>query len=144
MYLKLLKEISREILRPLTMLFNMSLHHSIIPSDWKMAKVTPILKKRDRKLPENYRPISLTSIIGKLFETIIPDKVVNYLECNSLILDSQNGFCNNISCLSNILRSITSFLQSMMFLNHLILFIWTFRRRLIKLHTTSYLIKSRK
>lgn len=100
---KLLKEISDEISSPLTQLFNMSLQNGVVPRDWKMANVTPIFKKGDRKLPGNYRPISLTSTIGKLFETIVRDKMVQYLECNSLIQDSQHGFRNNRSCLSNLL-----------------------------------------
>ncbi len=44
-YPKLFKEISKEIHSPLTMLFNMSLQHGIIPNDWKLANVAPIFKK---------------------------------------------------------------------------------------------------
>ncbi len=87
----------------------MSLRCSVVLSDWKIANVTPIFKKDDRKLPDNYRPISLTSIIGKLLETIIRNRVVNYLECNSLIKDLQHGFHNKRSCLSNLLTFYNEF-----------------------------------
>ena len=52
---------------------------------------------------ENYRPISLTSQISKLFESIIRDTVVCHLEENRLILDSQHVFRKGRSCLSNLL-----------------------------------------
>ncbi len=82
----------------------MSLRYSAVPSDWKIANVPPIFKKGDRKLHDNCRPIRLTSIIGKLLETIIRDTVRNFLECNSLIKDSQHEFLNKSSCLSNLLK----------------------------------------
>ncbi len=65
--------------------------------------MTPIFKKGDKKIPGNYRPISLTSVVGKLLESIIRDKTVSYLESHSLIGDSQHGFRNKRSCLSNLL-----------------------------------------
>ena len=102
-YPKLLKETKSEILSSLTTVFNMSLRQGIVPSDWKKANVTPIFKKGDKKIPGNYRPISLTSVVGKLLESIIREKIVRYLESHSLIGDSQHGFRNKRSCLSNLL-----------------------------------------
>ncbi len=49
-YSKLLQDISREILSPLTMVFNMPLQHSIVPSDRNLASVTPVFKKRRPKI----------------------------------------------------------------------------------------------
>lgn len=56
-YSKLLKDITREILNPLAMLFTMPLAYGVIPIDWEMANVTPILKQGHRKLPDNYKPV---------------------------------------------------------------------------------------
>ncbi len=60
-----------------------------------------------RKVPEiyfgNYRPITLTSVVGKMLESIIRDKIVSYLDRHSLIRDSQYGFRHKRSCLSNLL-----------------------------------------
>ena len=42
----------------------------IVPDDWKTANVTPIFKKGNRQRVENYRPVSLTSLIGKVCETV--------------------------------------------------------------------------
>ena len=68
-----------------------------------MANVTPIYKKDNRNQPCNYRPISLTSQICKLFESIARDSIVDYLESNQLINDSQHGFRRGRSCLTNLL-----------------------------------------
>ena len=56
-----------------------------VPSDWKIANVTPIFKKGSKSKTENYRPVSLTSVPCKLMESIIRDKVVNHLTINHLI-----------------------------------------------------------
>jgi len=101
---KLLIEVQNEIAYPLLLLFKQSLSESSIPQDWKQANVTPIFKKGSRNSVENYRPVSLTSQICKLFETIMRDALVHYLENNHLILDSQHGFRKGRSCLTNLLE----------------------------------------
>ena len=100
---RILKEVKTVICKPLCMIFNKSLTSGKVPSEWKLANVTPIHKKGDKSIPGNYRPISLTSVVGKLMETIIRDKVVYHLEENKLIHDSQHGFRNKRSCLTNLL-----------------------------------------
>ena len=52
---------------------------------------------------ENYRPVSLTSLICKVFKSIIRDSIVEYLESNQLITTSQHGFRKGRSCLTNLL-----------------------------------------
>ena len=74
-----------------------------MPNEWKLANVTPIFKKGSKSLPSNYRPISLTSVVCKMLETLIRDKLVNHLEENYLIKNTQHGFRNKRSCLTNLL-----------------------------------------
>ena len=74
-----------------------------MPLDWRTANVTPIYKKGSRQVPGNYRPISLTSQVGKLLESIIKDAVVQHLKTNKLINESQHGFTARKSCLTNLL-----------------------------------------
>ena len=74
-----------------------------IPEDWKLANVTAIHKKGNRQDPGNYRPISLTSVVGKTMERLTKDKLVDYLERNKLIIDSQHGLRHGRSCLTNLL-----------------------------------------
>ena len=57
---KLLKELSVEIAPIHTILFNKSVTTGIVPSDWRIAHVSPVYKKGLKCNPENYRPISLT------------------------------------------------------------------------------------
>ena len=100
---RILKEVKHEITKPLSMIFNKSLTFGKVPNEWKLANVTPIFKKGDKSQPKNYRPISLTSVACKLMETLIRDKLVNFLEENKIIKDSQHGFRNKRSCLTNLL-----------------------------------------
>lgn len=88
---------------PLAEIFAQSFADGTCPSQWKEANVTPIFKKGSKKSPGNYRPISLTSIIGKLMESMITDKITDFLETNNLIGESQHGFRHNRSCLTNLL-----------------------------------------
>ena len=76
---KLLKEIVEQISTPLTKVFNFSLQEGIVPSEWKDANITSLFKKGWRNKPENYRPVSLTSIVCKLLETLIRDHMVEFL-----------------------------------------------------------------
>ncbi|HEX8808198.1 MAG TPA: hypothetical protein VF760_04300 [Xanthobacteraceae bacterium] len=77
---KLLYELKSEIAKPLAILFNMSLRSGKIPQEWKDAHVTALCKKGAKDKCENYRPISLTSIVGKLLESLIKDKIVVHLD----------------------------------------------------------------
>jgi len=72
-------------------------------------------KKGDRSQAENYRPVSLTSVICKLFESIMRDAIVHHLETKLLIGNSQHGFRKGRSCLTNLLSfldKVTSHIDS--------------------------------
>jgi len=69
-----------------------------------LTNVTPIFKKGSRKHPANYRPVSLTSQICKIFEIKVKAKIMNFLETNHLICNSQHGFWSKRSCLTNLLE----------------------------------------
>ena len=100
---RILKEVKYQISKPLSVLFNKSLAAGKVPSDWKLANVTPIFKKGEKSQPGNYRPISLTSVICKLMETIIRENMVTFFEENHIINSSQHGFRSKRSCLTNLL-----------------------------------------
>ena len=85
------------------MIFNKSINSGGVPDIWKLANVTPIQEKGDIVLPINYRPISLTSVVYTLMETIIRDKLVAFLSENILIENTQHGFRHKRLCLINLL-----------------------------------------
>ena len=99
----LLLDICDYISEPLILIFNMSIHLKQVPADWKHANVTLIFKKGDKSDPGNYRPISLTSQICKVLESILRDNIVNHLSTHTLLLKSQHGFTKGKSCLTNLL-----------------------------------------
>lgn len=100
----LLKETKHQLITPLTMLFMKSIEEAVIPESWKQANVSAIFKKGDRKKPENYRPISLTSVPGKMLEKIIRDALVKHMSSNDLFSDVQHGFISGKSCVTQLLE----------------------------------------
>jgi len=88
----------------LAIIYNKSIESGQVPLDWKTANVTPIFKKGAKSSPDNYRPISLTSIPCKIMESIMKDCIVNHLITNHLINSSQHGFMANKSCTTNLLE----------------------------------------
>lgn len=101
---KLLQSVNDAICSPLTMLFRQSLSEGCVPEDWRQANVAPVFKKGHRSSVGNYRPISLTSIICKIMESIIRDGIVDHLHANGTIKASQHGFMSKRSCLTNLLE----------------------------------------
>lgn len=89
---------------PLTSIFNKSLNEGAIPEIWKCANVTAIFKNGERSKPSNYRPISLTSVPGKLMERIIRDALVNHMTTNNLFCEEQHGFIKGKSCATQLLE----------------------------------------
>jgi len=71
-----LKEVALEISVPLCVIYNSSLRDGQVPLEWKRANVTLLFKKGSKGNPENYRPISQTSYIGKVLESILQDKML--------------------------------------------------------------------
>lgn len=100
----LLKELAEETAPALAMIFTKSLDEGVVPTDWREANVTPIFKKGSKSVPGNYRPVSLTSVVCKLMESMIRDELTIHLECNKLIEDSQHGFMHGRSCATNLLE----------------------------------------
>src|SRR5258706_8365804 len=100
---RVLHQLQGQLVEPLKIMFEKSLHDGEIPKDWKTANVTPIFKKGSRNQVGNYRPVSLTSQISKVLESLIRDAIVEHLDRHDLIRSSQHGFRHGRSCLSNLL-----------------------------------------
>jgi len=89
---RLIWECADLICIPIRDIFNQSVSQSIFPDDWKRAKVTPLFKQGDRDDLNNYRPISVISVIAKAFERIVYDQLYAYLEEHNIICKYQSGF----------------------------------------------------
>ena len=88
----LIKLVKSDLLKPLTTIINQSLHIDIFPDKLKIAKVNPLFKKGDSTLIENYRPITLSPAISKIFERVIFNQMNDYFTLNHLFYDKQYGF----------------------------------------------------
>ena len=89
---------------PLEKIFKLSLSTGECPEDWRSANITPIHKKGDRTNPANYRPVSLTSQVCKILESIVRKQILEHLAANNILSDRQHGFREGRSCLSNLLE----------------------------------------
>lgn len=90
---RILKQVAHVICKPLAKLFNMSLSNGVLPHIWKIAMVTPVFKNKGT--PDdvnNYRPISVTSVICKLLEKIIVKHLNNFILENNILYKYQSGF----------------------------------------------------
>ena len=88
----MLKELADFISVPIAILLNKTIQEGEIPDDWKKANVSAIFKKGAKGLAENYRPISLTSLVCKLMETFVKDAILTHLLENNLLSPKQFGF----------------------------------------------------
>jgi hypothetical protein len=73
---KALKETAAILVKPLTKIYNASLQSGIVPDLWKLGNIIAFFKKGDKSDPGNYRPVNLTSIVGKLMEKIVRKVIV--------------------------------------------------------------------
>ena len=84
-----------------------------MPDEWKLANIIPVHKKGKKQHVENYRPISLLSVLSKVLERFVLTKIRDHLLC--LINNAQHGFIPGRSCttqLLQVLRLIGSLLDS--------------------------------
>ena len=102
----LLKQLISVITHPMSLLFTSFFSVGSIPSSWKRAVITPIHKKGSLADPANYRPVSLTSVFGKIMERIIAADLLDYLLGNNLLNSGHHGFLSKRSTLTNLLESV--------------------------------------
>ena len=88
----LIKHLPLETKRVVLSLFNKILATGSIPKTWKEAEITMIPKKGDSWDPKNYRPISITACLSKLFEKLVAKRINQFLKKNNIIVDFQSGF----------------------------------------------------
>ena len=96
---KLLKRCAPFFANNIMTLFNCSIAIGTFPSCWKMANVTPVYKKKGSKSDvENYRPISVLPVLGRLLERTIAIQLQSYCDASHIIPIQQFGFRKYSSC----------------------------------------------
>ena len=103
---RVLLELQKFLYIRLTILFNNSMEKGSIPCYWKNVEITAIFKKGTKSNPASYRPISITSAVGKIIESIFKDIIVAYMNDYSLYCDCQYGFCKHRSCVTQLLHVV--------------------------------------
>lgn len=92
-----------EILMPVYMtLFNRVLNNGAIPENWTIGMILPLYKKGDQNDCDNYRGITLLSCLGKLFTSVLNDRLTKFSEATGLIEENQTGFRKGYSTIDHI------------------------------------------
>ena len=102
---KLIKYLKPALLKFLHFFFNLCINFGIHPANWKIAKVIMLHKAgKPEDLAGSYRPLSLTSCLGKLLEKAVADNLSNWAEANKKFNKQQNGFRKNRSTNDNLFK----------------------------------------
>ena len=88
---------------PLIILFQNSIKSPHFPDIWKKSNIIPVYKKNDKQLIQNYRPISLLPIFGKIFEKVVFSRIYNFLLSERLLNPNQSEFRPSDSCINQLL-----------------------------------------
>ncbi|RMB98957.1 hypothetical protein DUI87_24502 [Hirundo rustica rustica] len=89
---RVMRELADELVKPLSIIYQQSWLTGEAPDDWKLANVTPIHKKGGKEDPGNYRPVSLTSVPGKIMEQFILSLIMQNLQDGQGLRPSERGF----------------------------------------------------
>jgi hypothetical protein len=103
----MIKLAGTEIIPYLVDIFNLSIKEGKLPEEWKEAIVVPIFKGGERCKIQQYRPVSLTSCIGKVMERIIENRIQKIMDMKGGLHDTQHGFRKDFSCETQMLGLYT-------------------------------------
>ena len=108
-----LKICGGSILKPLELIFKSCIESGNFRIEWKKANVVPVHKKNNKHLIENYRPILLLPVCGKILERIICNKMFEFFSENELISQDQSWFRPGDSCNKQLLCITHDIYQSL-------------------------------
>ncbi|KAK4832481.1 LOW QUALITY PROTEIN: hypothetical protein QYF61_023528 [Mycteria americana] len=100
---RVLRELAEVLAKLLSIIYLQSWLTGEVPDDWRLANVMPIYMKDQKEDPGNYRPVSLTSVPGKITERFILSALNKHVQASQGIRPSQHGFRKGMSCLTNLI-----------------------------------------
>ena len=106
----LYRKFAEELVDPIFIIWKHSIDAGVMPEKTLLAYITPILKAVDRSLPVNYRPVSLTNHLTKIFERVLRRQIVGHLDAQGLMNKTQHGFRSRFSTITQILTYYDSVL----------------------------------
>lgn len=109
---KLLKYCAEELCLPISQMINMCFSLGIFPEDLKRTVIKPVHKKGNKNDITNYRPIALISIIAKIFEKALLNRIVDFIEQFNIISDMQSAYIKGRSTVRAIYIGICEILEA--------------------------------
>ena len=117
--IRMIKICDKSLLKPLILLFANSTKLSCYPGNWKRSNIVPVHKKNDKQLVNNYRPIFLLPIFGKIFEKVIFNQIYSFLLEEKLLNQNQSGFPPSDSCINQLLAITHDIFEALMLIHPL-------------------------
>ena len=109
--IRMLKIYDSVLVEPLSQIYKNCINSGVFPDIWKKSHIIPTYKKNDKCCINNYCPVSLLPICGKIFERILYNPLFLYLESNNLLTPHQSGFRPNDSCIYQLLSIVHIYLD---------------------------------
>ena len=98
-YPQILIKLLDPVSKPLALLLNKTMDEGCILRSWKLVYIS-IFNKGARNKAENYRPISLTSLVCKFMESFVKDSIMTHMRAENLLSSKQYGFINGRSTMT--------------------------------------------
>ena len=111
-----MKKYDSAIVKPLKILFKNCYSEGIFPDNSKKLNTCPFPQKGDKQIIDNYRPVSLKTVCGKIFERLIFNSLYQFLEEHNLLSIHQSGFHSNDSCINQLLFIVHNLYRALMLL----------------------------
>ena len=111
---QILIELVDLVSKPLALLLNKTMDEECLPQNWKMAYVSPIFKKGARNKGENYRPISLMSIVW-MMEFFDKESIMTPMTTENLLSSKQYGFINGRSTTTQLLSYLDKYVDTIVY-----------------------------
>jgi len=97
-----LRKLANEVPKAGSIIFEKAWHSSGVPNDWKRGNITAVFKKGKKLEPGTNRPVSLSSVPGKIMEQILLQTMLRHVAKKEVVGDNQHGFTKSKLCLTNL------------------------------------------